>query len=77
MTTVQPLPRPVALAKLLLLGQLPHAAAVQYCGWPDEEFRRVAAEANRQGLITWKHRFGTRIYRAGKSARRSERQSCQ
>lgn len=69
------IPRPQALAKLFALGPMPHAQAVACCGWGWEGFKRAAREATEAGLITFAHRGGTRVYRAGTATRRRRPQS--
>lgn len=69
--STQLIPRPVALAKLLELGDMPHTELAIVCGWPSDELTRAAVAANRAGLVTWGNAGGTRWYRAGASERRA------
>lgn len=66
----QLLPRPIALAKLLALGPMNHFDLLLTCGWPIDEFSRVARDANKAGLITWAHKGRARWYCIGVSTRK-------
>ena len=68
--TTQLIPRSVALAKLLKLGDLTHEEAASCCGWGWDGFKDAAHAARAAGLITHENRNGTRIYRAGQSTRK-------
>jgi hypothetical protein len=49
--STQLMPRPLALAKLLALGDMHHAELPLVCGWKDDEFRTAVSNARAAGLI--------------------------
>lgn len=73
--TVSLIPRPEALLKLIALGPIAHDEARIVCGWPAAEFRAIVRDLNRQGLIGWAHRDGTRTYRLGLCLRTRQRRA--
>lgn len=56
------MPRPLALAKLLALGDLPRSELAVICGWPAEEFRQAVHAAQVGGLIRRFHHRHERWY---------------